>query len=183
MKQLHSIIHHVLQNGVESDDRTGVGTLRVFGMQKRWDLSKGFPVPTTKKMFFVPCKHELQWFLSGSTNVEVLREMTWGEGSTKKTIWDDNYNNQAIALGYENGELGPVYGKQWRDFGGVDQIFEVVNQIRNSPNSRRIVCSAWNPTELDKMALMPCHVLWQVVVIDGKVSLQWYQRSVDVFLG
>lgn len=183
MQQYKEIIREILEEGIESTDRTGVGTYRIFGMQKRWDLSKGFPTTTTKKLFFKPCKHELQWFLSGSTNVETLREMTWGKDSDKNTIWDDNYNNQAKALGYTDGELGPVYGKQWRDFGGVDQIVNIINQIKNAPDSRRIIVSAWNPAEIDQMALPPCHCFFQFVVIDGRLSLQWYQRSVDVFLG
>lgn len=183
MKQYKEIIREILEEGIESTDRTGVGTYRVFGMQKRWDLSKGFPATTTKKLFFKPCKHELQWFLSGSTNVETLREMTWGKGSDKKTVWDDNYNDQARKLGYTDGELGPIYGEQWRDFGGVDQIENMIKQIKNAPDSRRIIVSAWNPTEIDLMSLPPCHCFFQFVVIDGRLSLQWYQRSVDVFLG
>lgn len=183
MQQYKEIIREILEEGIESTDRTGVGTYRVFGMQKRWDLSKGFPATTTKKLFFKPCKHELQWFLSGSTNVETLREMTWGKDSDKKTIWDDNYNDQARKLGYTDGELGPIYGEQWRDFGGVDQIENMIKQIKNAPDSRRIIVSAWNPTEIDLMSLPPCHCFFQLVVIDGRLSLQWYQRSVDVFLG
>jgi len=183
MKQWKKLIRHILETGVMSEDRTGVGTMRVFGYQERFDLSKGFPAVTTKKLFMKPLKHELQWFLAGSTNVEELRRMTWGEGSDKRTIWDDNYENQAKALGYTDGELGPVYGKQWRDFGGVDQVKNVINQIKNSPDSRRIIVSAWNPAEIDQMALPPCHCFYQFTVIDGKLNLLWYQRSVDVFLG
>lgn len=183
MKQWKKLIRHILRTGVMSEDRTGVGTMRVFGYQERFDLSKGFPAVTTKKLFFRPLKHELQWFLKGSTNVEELRRMTWGEDSTKRTIWDDNYENQAQALGYTDGELGPVYGKQWRDFGGVDQVAKIIDQIKNSPDSRRIIVSAWNPAEIDQMALPPCHCFYQFTVIDGKLNLLWYQRSVDVFLG
>lgn len=183
MKQWKKLIRHILETGVMSEDRTGVGTMRVFGYQERFDLSKGFPAVTTKKLFMKPLKHELQWFLAGSTNVEELRRMTWGEGSDKRTIWDDNYENQAKALGYTDGELGPVYGKQWRDFGGVDQVKNVIDQIKNSPDSRRIIVSAWNPAEIDQMALPPCHCFYQFTVIDGKLNLLWYQRSVDVFLG
>lgn len=183
MKQWKKLIRHILRTGVMSEDRTGVGTMRVFGYQERFDLSKGFPAVTTKKLFFRPLRHELQWFLKGSTNVEELRRMTWGEDSTKRTIWDDNYENQAQALGYTDGELGPVYGKQWRDFGGVDQVAKIIDQIKNSPDSRRIIVSAWNPAEIDQMALPPCHCFYQFTVIDGKLNLLWYQRSVDVFLG
>lgn len=183
MKQWKELIRHILETGEQTDDRTGVGTKRVFGYQARFDLSKGFPAVTTKKLYMKQCKHELQWFLSGSTNIETLREMTWGKGSTKRTIWDDNYENQGKMLGYEGGYLGPVYGKQWRDFGGVDQVSKIINQIKNSPTDRRIIVSAWNPTEIDQMALAPCHCFYQVTVINGKLSLLWYQRSVDVFLG
>lgn len=187
MKQYLDIIEHVLTNGVESSDRTGVGTIRVFGAQARWNLQEGFPAVTGKKLFFKPCKHELQWFLSGSTNVETLREMTWGKGSDKKTIWDDNYENQAKALGYSDGYLGPVYGHQWRSFGSgefsVDQIARVIEQLKTTPDDRGIIVSAWNPVDLPGMALRPCHCFFQFVVINGKLSLQWYQRSVDVFLG
>lgn len=183
MNQYLEIVNKVLSEGIESSDRTGVGTLRIFGAQARWNLQEGFPATTTKRLAFRPCKHELQWFLSGSTNVEELRAMTWGEGSNKKTIWDDNYNEQAKDLGYEGGYLGPIYGKQWRDFGGVDQIQKVIDQIKNNPDDRGIIVSAWNPVDLDAMALRPCHCFFQFVVIDGKLSLQWYQRSVDVFLG
>lgn len=190
MKQYLEVVEKVLKDGVESTDRTGVGTLRVFGMQARWNLQEGFPAVTTKRLAFKPCKHELQWFLSGSTNVETLREMTWGKESDKRTIWDDNYENQATALGYSCGELGPIYGHQWRSFGGfgpmgegVDQIRKIISQLKSTPDDRGIIVSAWNPVDLDIMALRPCHCFFQFVVIDGKLSLQWYQRSVDVFLG
>ena len=190
MKQYLDIIEMVLANGVESTDRTGVGTLRVFGAQARWNLQEGFPATTSKQLFFKPCKHELQWFLSGSTDVEELRRMTWGEGGDKRTIWDDNYENQAKALGYDHGYLGPIYGHQWRSFGrdfygnySVDQIARIVEQLQTTPDDRGIIVSAWNPVDLPAMALRPCHCFFQFVVINGKLSLQWYQRSVDVFLG
>ncbi|QDH49130.1 thymidylate synthase [Pantoea phage Phynn] len=183
MKQWQEIIRDVMFEGEHSGDRTGTGTISVFGLQKRFKLSEGFPAVTTKKLAWRACKHELQWFLSGSTNVEELRRMTWGENSDKKTIWDDNYENQGKALGYSDGYLGPVYGKQWRDFGGVDQIAKVIDQIKNNPTDRRIIVSAWNPAELDQMALPPCHCFYQFRVLNGKLHLQWYQRSVDVFLG
>lgn len=183
MKQWKDLIRFVLENGSATEERTGTGTTRIFGYQTRFNLAEGFPAVTTKKLFFRPCKHELQWFLSGSTNLEELREMTWGPGSDKKTVWDDNYEHQAKALGYDGGYLGPIYGKQWRDFGGVDQVTKIINQIKNNPTDRRIIVSAWNPAEIDQMALPPCHCFYQFAVIDGKLSLQWYQRSVDVFLG
>lgn len=194
MKQYLDIIRYVLANGEESTDRTGVGTIRVFGAQARWNLKEGFPATTTKQLFFKPCKHELQWFLEGSTNVETLRRMTWGVGSDKRTIWDDNYENQAKALGYSDGYLGPIYGHQWRSFGsfedywgnpapGIDQIATIINQLKTTPDDRGIIVSAWNPIDIPEMALRPCHCFFQFVVINGKLSLQWYQRSVDVFLG
>lgn len=194
MKQYLDIIRYVLANGEESTDRTGVGTIRVFGAQARWNLKEGFPSTTTKQLFFKPCKHELQWFLEGSTDVETLRRMTWGVGNDKRTIWDDNYENQAKALGYSDGYLGPIYGHQWRSFGshedywgnhvpGIDQIATIIEQLKSNPDDRGIIVSAWNPVDIEYMALRPCHCFFQFVVINGKLSLQWYQRSVDVFLG
>ncbi len=178
----------ILQLGESVDDRTGVGTLSLFGQQYRFDLRRGFPAVTTKKLAFKAMKAELAWFLSGSTNVEELRDLTHGVGSDKFTIWDGNYENQAVALGYENGELGPVYGKQWRNFGGVDQIAEVVANLKRDletgSRSRRHIVSAWNPAELAEMALPPCHCFFQFHLNNkNELSLQWYQRSVDVFLG
>lgn len=165
-------------------DRTGIGTRRLFGKTLEWDLRDGFPAVTTKKLAWKAVVGELLWFLSGSTNVEDLRFVTHGMGSDKRTIWDDNYNNQAVSLGYKNGELGPVYGKQWRDFGGHDQIAQLINDIKNNPESRRLLVNAWNVSELDKMALPPCHYGFQCFVSkDGYLDLMWNQRSVDFFLG
>lgn len=183
MKQYLDLMKSVIVFGNEKEDRTGVGTLSKFGTMMRFDLSKGFPAVTTKTLAWRAVVGELLWFMRGSTNVETLRAITHGATSDKKTIWDANYENQAKALGYTDGYLGPVYGKQWRDFGGVDQLADVIRQIKERPDSRRHIVSAWNPAEIDKMALPPCHVLYQFEVCDGKLSLMWYQRSVDVFLG
>ncbi|ASD51972.1 thymidylate synthase [Pseudomonas phage PspYZU05] len=185
MKQYLDLVKDVLDNGEYTEDRTGTGTYSVFGRQVRYKVSKdAFPIITSKFVLLRNIVGELLWFMSGSTNVEKLRELTFGPNSSgKKTIWDDNYNNQGIQLGYSDGELGPVYGKQWRDFGGVDQLYNVIEQIKNRPDDRRLIVSAWNPTELHKMALPPCHLLYQFKVYNNKISLQWYQRSVDIFLG
>lgn len=184
MNEFHRVLQTVLNEGETRGDRTGTGTRSIFGMQSRYNLQNGFPAVTTKKLQWKPVVGELLWFLSGSTNVEDLRRITWGEGSTKKTVWDDNYNHQAQQLGYSNGELGPIYGKQWRDFAGVDQIAIAVDQLKNSPNSRRIIVSAWNPAELDQQSLPPCHTMFQFYVsASNKLSCQLYQRSCDLFLG
>ena len=158
----------ILRDGAESSDRTGVGTLSVFGVQMRFDLSEGFPLLTTKKIHVKSVIHELLWFLSGDTNIRYLQEngvRIWNE-------WAD-----------AEGDLGPVYGKQWRDFGGVDQIKVLEDQIRTSPDSRRMIVSAWNPADVPNMALPPCHAFWQVRVHNGALHLQLYQRSADMFLG
>lgn len=183
MKQYQNLIKDILENGYETDDRTGTGTIALFGTKLRWDLSEGFPAVTTKKLAWNACISELLWFLSGSTNVNDLRQRTHGSLIAGKTIWDENYENQAKDLGYHSGELGPVYGKQWRDFNGVDQVVEIIDRIKKLPNDRRQIVSAWNPAELKQMALPPCHMFYQFNVRDGYLDLQWYQRSVDVFLG
>lgn len=183
MKQYQELIQHILTTGYETDDRTGTGTIAVFGTKARWDLTQGFPAVTTKKLAWKACIAELLWFLSGSTNVNELRWRTHGSLIEGKTIWDENYENQAKDLGYSGGELGPVYGKQWRDFGGVDQVVKIIDRIKALPNDRRQIVSAWNPAEIDRMALPPCHMFYQFNVRNGYLDLQWYQRSVDVFLG
>lgn len=199
MNQFHDLLTILLAEGNIKGDRTGTGTRSIFGHQMRFNLNDGFPICTTKKVPFRAVLSELLWFLSGSTNVNDLRAILHGEEHrndwSKKTIWDDNAVNQGQALGYEDGELGPVYGRQWRNWGGftgsvpfsergsVDQIKDVIEQIKSNPNSRRLVVSAWNPAELDKMALPPCHCLFQFYVFDGKLSCQLYQRSCDTFLG
>jgi len=161
-------LKHVLDTGEPSDDRTGTGTLSCFGLQMRFPLAEGFPLVTTKRVHLKSVIHELLWFLSGDTNIAYLR-------TNGVSIWDE----WADAAG----DLGPVYGKQWRDFGGVDQIADLLAQIRAQPHSRRLLVSAWNPVDVPHMALPPCHTLWQVRVLGGRLHLQLYQRSADMFLG
>ncbi len=173
MRQYLDLLRHILDHGVEKGDRTGTGTLSVFGHQMRFDLAQGFPLLTTKKLHVRSIVYELLWFLAGSTNVADLHEHG-------VTIWDEWAD--------EAGELGPVYGRQWRawptpDGGSIDQISLVIDQIRRDPDSRRHVVSAWNVAELDRMKLPPCHALFQFWVADGRLSCQLYQRSADVFLG
>lgn len=173
MQQYLDLMQHILDAGTEKSDRTGTGTRSVFGYQMRFDLSKGFPLVTTKKCHLRSIIHELLWFLKGDTNVAYLHE-------NKVTIWDEWAD--------EAGNLGPVYGAQWRswptpDGGHIDQITQVIEQIKSQPDSRRLIVSAWNVSELDKMALAPCHAFFQFYVADGKLSCQLYQRSCDVFLG
>jgi len=173
MRQYLDLLDHVLKNGVEKDDRTGTGTISVFGYQMRFDLQKGFPVLTTKKLHLRSIIHELLWFLKGDTNVSYLQ-------ANNVTIWDEWAD--------ENGDLGHIYGYQWRSWPGadgqsIDQISNVVKSIQDNPNSRRHIISAWNVGELNKMALPPCHLLFQFYVADGKLSCQLYQRSCDIFLG
>ena len=173
MKQYHDFMRHVREHGVRKTDRTGTGTLSVFGHQMRFDLRAGFPLVTTKKIHLKSVVHELLWFLKGETNTAYLRE-------NGVTIWDEWAD--------ANGELGPVYGKQWRswptrDGGSIDQISEVLKQLRTQPDSRRIIVSAWNVGELSQMALMPCHAFFQFYVAEGRLSCQLYQRSADIFLG
>ena len=173
MKQYLDLMQDILDNGVQKGDRTGTGTKSVFGRQLRFNLQEGFPLLTTKKLHIRSIVYELLWFLNGDTNVKYLQDngvSIWNE-------WAD-----------EKGDLGPVYGHQWRswptpDGGTVDQITQVINQIKNNPNSRRHIVTAWNPSEVDKMALPPCHALFQFYVADGKLSCQLYQRSADYFLG
>jgi thymidylate synthase len=173
VQQYLDLMRHVRDNGARKDDRTGTGTLSVFGYQMRFDLARGFPMVTTKKLHTRSIIHELLWFLNGDTNIGYLND-------NKVTIWDEWAD--------ENGDLGPVYGAQWRswpapDGSCVDQLEQVMDTLRNNPDSRRIIISAWNVAELDKMALMPCHALFQFYVADGKLSCQLYQRSADIFLG
>src|SRR5688572_16697940 len=173
MQQYHQLLQHILDNGAIKTDRTGTGTTSCFGYQMRFNLQVGFPMVTTKKLHLKSIVHELLWFLKGETNIAYLKEngvSIWNE-------WAD-----------ENGELGPVYGKQWRSWGGadgktVDQITDVIEQIKKNPDSRRLIVSAWNVAELPEMRLMPCHALFQFYVSNSKLSCQLYQRSADVFLG
>jgi thymidylate synthase len=173
MKQYHDLLKHILENGTEKTDRTGTGTISVFGYQMRFNLQDGFPLVTTKKVHTKSIIHELLWFIKGETNTAYLKE-------NGVSMWDEWAD--------ENGDLGPVYGKQWRSWTGpngqsIDQLKEVLNQLKKSPDSRRIIVSAWNVGELSQMALMPCHAFFQFYVADNKLSCQLYQRSADVFLG
>jgi len=173
MQQYHQLLQHILQNGVKKEDRTGTGTTSCFGYQMRFNLKDGFPLVTTKKVHLKSIIYELLWFLKGDTNIKYLKENGVG-------IWDEWADAE--------GNLGPVYGKQWRSWEGADgkvydQIVDVINQIKTNPDSRRMIVSAWNVAELPKMALMPCHSLFQFYVANGKLSCQLYQRSADVFLG
>lgn len=173
MIQYHQLMQHILDHGVQKGDRTGTGTKSVFGYQMRFDLSEGFPMVTTKKVHLRSIIHELLWFLKGDSNTKYLKE-------NGVSIWDEWADEQ--------GELGPVYGVQWRSWatpngGNIDQISQVVNDIKNNPNSRRLIVSAWNVGEIENMALPPCHAFFQFYVADGKLSCQLYQRSADVFLG
>ena len=173
LRQYLDLLQHVLDYGADRGDRTGTGTRSVFGYQMRFDLGRGFPVLTTKKLHLKSIIHELLWFLAGDTNIKYLNDHG-------VTIWDEWAD--------ERGELGPVYGKQWRSWpdghgGTIDQIANVLNEIRQNPQSRRLIVSAWNPAEVDEMALPPCHCLFQFYVADGRLSCQLYQRSADIFLG
>ena len=173
MRQYLTLLEHILENGVKKSDRTGTGTFSTFGYQMRFDLTEGFPMLTTKKLHLKSIIHELLWFIKGDTNVKYLQE-------NGVKIWD--------AWADENGELGPVYGKQWRNWikpngKSVDQLMRAIDLIKNNPDSRRIIINSWNAGELDEMALTPCHCLFQFYVADGKLSCQLYQRSADTFLG
>lgn len=173
MKQYQDLLRHVLSEGTVKSDRTGTGTISVFGYQMRFDLQKGFPLLTTKKLHTRSIFHELLWFLKGETNIKYLKE-------NKVSIWDEWAN--------EDGELGPVYGKQWRSWEAadgttIDQISNVIEEIKKNPDSRRLLVVAFNPSDINKMALPPCHAFFQFYVADGKLSCQLYQRSADIFLG
>lgn len=173
MRQYLDLMRHVRDNGTRKEDRTGTGTVSVFGYQMRFDLADGFPVVTTKKLHLRSIIHELLWFLKGETNIRYLKD-------NGVAIWDEWAD--------ENGDLGPVYGYQWRSWpapGGesIDQISQLIDQIRNNPDSRRLMVTAWNPADVERMALPPCHCLFQFYVIEGRLSCQLYQRSADIFLG
>jgi thymidylate synthase len=173
MKQYHDLMRHVLDHGVDKEDRTGTGTRSVFGYQMRFGLNEGFPLLTTKRLHLRSIIHELLWFLKGDTNIRYLQE-------NGVTIWDEWAD--------EKGDLGPVYGYQWRswpapDGGHIDQIRQLIEQIRKNPDSRRLIVSAWNPAQVEHMALPPCHCLFQFYVAEGRLSCQLYQRSADIFLG
>jgi thymidylate synthase len=173
MQQYHQLLRHIVDHGTQKGDRTGTGTLSVFGYQMRFNLADGFPLVTTKKLHLKSIVHELLWFLQGDTNIKYLKD-------NGVSIWDDWAD--------KDGNLGPVYGYQWRSWpnpngGSVDQISNLIDQIKKNPNSRRLMVSAWNPAQVDQMALPPCHCLFQFYVSDGKLSCQLYQRSADTFLG
>ena len=173
MKQYHDLLQHILDKGAKKEDRTGTGTISVFGYQMRFDLNEGFPCLTTKKVHMRSIIHELLWFLKGETNIQYLKE-------NNVSIWDEWAD--------ENGNLGPVYGSQWRswpcaDGQQIDQITNIISQLKTNPDSRRIIVSAWNVAEIESMALPPCHAFFQFYVADGKLSCQLYQRSADTFLG
>ncbi|MBP9069505.1 MAG: thymidylate synthase [Bacteroidia bacterium] len=173
MKQYHDLMKHVLEHGVKKEDRTGTGTISVFGYQMRYDLAQGFPLLTTKKLHTKSIIHELLWFLKGDTNIKYLKE-------NGVSIWDDWADN--------DGNLGPVYGHQWRnwpkrDGTSIDQITQVINMIKKNPDSRRLIVSAWNVADIETMKLPPCHAFFQFYVANGKLSCQLYQRSADIFLG
>ena len=173
MKQYHDLLQHILDKGAKKEDRTGTGTISVFGYQMRFDLNEGFPCLTTKKVHMRSIIHELLWFLKGETNIQYLKE-------NNVSIWDEWAD--------ENGNLGPVYGSQWRswpcaDGRQIDQITKIIDQLKTNPDSRRIIVSAWNVAEIENMALPPCHAFFQFYVADGKLSCQLYQRSADTFLG
>jgi len=196
MKQYLDMLNHILTKGVKKEDRTGTGTTSVFGHQMRFDLSKGFPLVTTKKTFLRAIISELLWFIEGSTDERRLAEIHFGDKADnligKKTVWTANADAQGKDLGYTNTdtikELGPVYGAQWRSWLAangetIDQLANLINEIKTNPDSRRMILSAWNVGELEKMALPPCHTFFQFYVADGKLSCQLYQRSADSFLG
>jgi thymidylate synthase len=196
LKQYLDLLQHILDNGVTKEDRTGTGTTSVFGYQMRFDLSEGFPLVTTKKTFLKGIISELLWFIEGSTDERRLAEIHYGDKAEnligKNTVWTANADAQGKDLGYTNTdtikELGPVYGSQWRSWEGangkrVDQLAELIEQIKTNPDSRRLILNAWNAAEIENMALPPCHTFFQFYVANGKLSCQLYQRSADVFLG
>jgi thymidylate synthase len=186
MKTYLNALHDVLNNGTVREDRTGTGTIGVFGMQQRYDLGAGFPAVTTKKLAFKACLSELLWFLEGSSDERRLAEILHGSSEEdKRTIWTDNaLAPYWLPKAKYQGDLGRVYGVQWRDFGGVDQLLQLVEGIKQDPYGRRHIITAWNPAELDQMALPPCHCFAQFYVsADNKLSCQMYQRSCDMFLG
>jgi len=187
-EQYLDLLHEVMFCGNDTDDRTGVGTRSIFGAQLFFDLSNGFPAITTKKLAWKAVVSELLWFLEGSTDERRLCEIRYGSRDPRRTtIWTANADNQGAALGYENNhsvkQLGPIYGHQWRNFRGVDQIQWVLQELVQNPSSRRLVVSAWNPADMSEMALPPCHTMFQFYVHDNKLSCQLYQRSADLFLG
>ena len=197
MRQYLDFIKHILENGDRKEDRTGTGTISYFGYQMRFNLEDGFPLVTTKKVHLKSIIHELLWFIHGDTNIKYLVEngvSIWNDWPYKKYSESKEYQGESMEEFVEKiknndefatkwGDLGPVYGKQWRNFDGVDQLKNIIEEIKKNPDSRRLIVSSWNPKEVPNMALPPCHSLYQFYVIDGKLSLQLYQRSGDIFLG
>ena len=194
MKAYLDLLQHILDNGEKRDDRTKTGTISSFGHQLSFDLEEGFPAVTTKSLAWKGVVSELIWFLEGSSDERRLAEIRFGKNREEltdlnkySTIWTDNADNQGKDLGYENNELrkelGPVYGVQWRDWDGIDQIKDLMNNLKNNPDSRRHILSAWNVGKIDKMALPPCHVMSQFYISNGTISCHMYQRSADMFLG
>lgn len=197
MKQYLDLLKTVMEKGSYKQNRTGVGTYSYFGLQARYDLKEGFPLLTTKKVNFNAILHELLWFIRGDTNIKYLVDNNvkiWNEWPFDKYQKSSEYNNETIEEFIEKikqdtefakkwGELGPVYGKQWRNFNGVDQLKKIIQEIKENPNSRRLIISAWNPNDIENMLLPPCHTLFQFYVRDNKLSCQLYQRSADMFLG
>lgn len=197
MKQYLEFLQHILDNGSQKPDRTDVGIISTFGYQMRFDLTKGFPLLTTKRVHFKSIVHELLWFISGDTNIKYLVDNNvriWNEWPYKNYQKTSDYNGETMSefvekikddslFAKKHGNLGPVYGKQWRDFNGYDQLMNIIEQIKTNPQSRRLIVSSWNPSELSSMALPPCHMMFQFYVFDNKLSLQMYQRSADAFLG
>ncbi len=197
MKQYLDLLKHILENGTRKDDRTNTGIISTFGYQMRFNLEDGFPLLTTKKVHLKSVIHELLWFVRGDTSLKYLADnqvRIWNEWPYRNFTLSEDYHGESMDEYIEkikndsvfcekHGNLGPVYGKQWRDFGGYDQLMKVIEEIKHNPNSRRLIVSAWNPPQLKDMALPPCHLLYQFYVVDGKLSLQLYQRSGDAFLG
>lgn len=197
MKQYHDLVEHVFNNGHQKDDRTNTGTISTFGYQMRFDLKEGFPLLTTKKVFYKAIIYELLWFIKGDTNIKYLVDHgvnIWNEWPYENFKKHSSYQGETLEeyvdkiktdtnFAREHGDLGPVYGAQWRNFNGVDQLAQVINLIKHQPESRRMILSAWNPAEINNMALPPCHTLIQFYVSNQKLSLQLYQRSGDIFLG
>lgn len=197
MKQYLDLIKHILKNGNQKDDRTNTGTISCFGYQMRFDLSEGFPLVTTKKTYFKGIVHELLWFIKGDTNIKYLVDNNcniWNEWPYEKYKKTNDFQNETLQefiekikndneFARKHGDLGPVYGKQWRNFNGIDQLKNLISEIKNNKNSRRLIISSWNPVDVPNMALPPCHSFMQFYVNNNKLSLQLYQRSADVFLG
>ena len=197
MKKYLQLLKYIKENGLNKNDRTGIGTIAIFGSQTKYDLKNGFPLLTTKKVHFKSIVYELLWFIKGDTNIKYLVDndvRIWNEWPYEKFKKSSDYSGESLEefiskikestnFSKKHGDLGPVYGKQWRDFEGVDQLAKLINKIKKNPNSRRLILNAWNPKEIDNMALPPCHAFVQFYVNDKKLSCQLYQRSADAFLG